>query len=143
MPGTFEHREKAGLAGAERVRGRRGEELPSCAGWDEDFGFSRSAMEVPGVSEDTNAVMGLRKGSLWMLWRMMGGSVSGFSGETGTTGVYVKRLQGIGLYHLVVDSKSGGQAGRLEILGQELMCGPGQTFPLPPGNLGFVLQAFH
>lgn len=78
-----------------------------------------------------------------MLWRMMGGSVSGFSGETGTTGVYVKRLQGIGLYHLVVDSKSGGQAGRLEILGQELMCGPGQTFPLPPGNLGFVLQAFH
>ena len=44
---------------------------------------------------------------------------------------------------VVVDSKSGGQAGRLEILGQELMCGPGQTFPLPPGNLGFVLQAFH
>lgn len=95
MPGTFEHREKAGLAGAERVRGRRGEEMPSCAGRDEDFGFSRSAMEVPGVSEDTNAVVGLRKGSLWMLWRMMGGSVSGFSGETEPLGFMLRDCKGL------------------------------------------------
>lgn len=62
---------------------------------DEDFGFSRSAMEVPGVSEDTNAVMGLWKGSLWMLWRMMGGSVSGFSGETEPLGFMLRDCKGL------------------------------------------------